>query len=55
MASNLESELKRISSHSCPSGETHEATTEKTEECPDGTVKYMVACRKCMAQFEVEV
>jgi len=53
--SAIESELKKISRETCPSGGVHEPGVEKMEEYPNGTVKYIIACRKCKAHFEVEL
>jgi len=51
----IEAEIRRISSQACPAGGNHDIGVAKTEEYPDGTIKYILTCRKCMNHFELEV
>jgi len=51
----LERKLDEISAVSCPSGGNHQPAIEKKEEYADGTVKYIISCKKCRAHFELEV
>ncbi|MBO3757565.1 MAG: hypothetical protein QXS21_00435 [Thermoproteota archaeon] len=51
----LENEIKKISSVPCKLGGWHELVVEKSEEYPDGTIKYILVCKKCKEHFEVEV
>jgi hypothetical protein len=51
----VERKLKEISSEPCPAGGGHEPAVQKTEECPDGTTRQIISCRKCKAYFELEL
>lgn len=51
----LENEVKKISLIECKLGGTHEPIVEKSEEYPDGTIKYILVCKKCKEHFEIEI
>jgi hypothetical protein len=51
----LKRKLSDLSAVSCPSGGNHEPVVQKQEEYADGTVKYIIACKKCREHFELEI
>ncbi len=55
MQPSLNSKMTEVSSQKCEAGRTHEVFIEKTEEYPDGTVKYIIACKNCKKHFEIEI
>lgn len=55
MEERLRSKVKELESESCPMGGSHELSLEKSEEYPDGTIKYIYVCKKCNKHFEIEL
>lgn len=55
MSKTLSEELEKLSKMQCKAGGTHEPTVEKSEEYPDGTIKYIIVCKKCKEHFEFEL